>query len=58
MRLLKKLLDFILQLPSGEQVGKSLDTTFVQFYHPMYRISSRVLYSHFKETMIGLGYGK
>ncbi|MEK3720580.1 hypothetical protein [Paenibacillus sp. FSL H8-0034] len=44
--------------PSGKQVGKALSTTFVQFYHPMYRISPNVLYSHFKETMIGLGYGK
>lgn len=41
---------------SGAQIGEALNTLFIDFYHPMYRISPRVLYSYFKETMIGLGY--
>lgn len=41
---------------SGAKIGKALNTTFVDFYHPMYRISPKILYAYFKETMQSLGY--
>lgn len=41
---------------SGTRVGHCLNTTFVDFYHPRYRISPKVLYAYFKETFRSLGY--
>lgn len=41
---------------SGANVGKAMDVHFVDFYHPMYRISPKVLYAYFKETMRALRY--
>lgn len=41
---------------SGALFGRALNTTFIGFYHPQYRISPKVLYSYFKETMQSLGY--
>lgn len=41
---------------SGVLTGKALNTLFIDFYHPMYRISPKVLYAYFKETMQSLGY--
>lgn len=42
--------------PSGACTGKALNTLFIDFYHPQYRISPKVLYAYFKETMQGLGF--
>jgi hypothetical protein len=41
---------------SGALYGKSLNTIFIGFYHPVYRISPKVLYAYFKETMRALGF--
>ncbi|MCL6585559.1 MAG: hypothetical protein K6T72_03430 [Anoxybacillus sp.] len=41
---------------SGANIGQALGTKFLDFYYPMYRISPKVLYAYFKETMIALGY--
>jgi hypothetical protein len=41
---------------SGACYGKALNTIFVDFYHPQYRISPKVLYAYFKETMRELGF--
>ncbi|ANS76115.1 hypothetical protein AWM70_17260 [Paenibacillus yonginensis] len=41
---------------SGALIGKAMNTLFVDFYHPMYRVSPKVLYAYFKETMKSLGY--
>jgi hypothetical protein len=41
---------------SGALIGRHKNTLFVDFYHPMYRISPKVLYAYFKETMKSLGY--
>ncbi|WP_078543531.1 hypothetical protein [Litchfieldia alkalitelluris] len=37
--------------PAGTNYGKALNTTFIDFYHPAYRISPKVLYAYFKETI-------
>ncbi|ARF14911.1 hypothetical protein [Sporosarcina ureae] len=36
---------------SGALYGDALGTRFVEFVHPMYRISPKIMYAHFKETM-------
>lgn len=55
--IVKELLGFeITKCDSGADVGKALNTTFVEFYHPMYRVSPKLLYAYFKETMKTLGY--
>lgn len=41
---------------SGANIGQALGTKFLDFYHPMYRISPKLLYAYFKETMVSLGY--
>lgn len=41
---------------SGAKIGKAVNTTFIDFYHPMYRISPKILYAYFKETMQSLGH--
>lgn len=41
---------------SGANFGQAIGMKFLDFYHPMYRISPKVLYAYFKETMIALGY--
>ncbi|KGX91278.1 hypothetical protein [Pontibacillus marinus] len=39
---------------SGAQIGHALDTIFIDFYHPAYRVSPRLLYPYFKETVQSL----
>lgn len=39
------------QCASGANFGQAIGTKFLDFYHPMYRISPKVLYAYFKETM-------
>lgn len=41
---------------SGANYGKELNTTFLDFYHPTYRVSPRMLYAYLKESMMSLGY--
>jgi hypothetical protein len=41
---------------SGGYYGKALNATFIGFCHPQYRVSPKILYSYFKETMQSLGY--
>lgn len=41
---------------SGTRMGQALGTIFIDFYHPRYRISPKVLYAYFKETFHSLGY--
>lgn len=41
---------------SGASIGQALGTKFIDLYHPMYRISPKLLYAYFKETMVSLGY--
>ena len=43
---------------SGADTGRALDTLFVDFYHPQYRISPKVLYAYFCETMESLGFSE
>lgn len=37
---------------SGALYGDALGTRFVEFMHPMYRVSPKVIYAYFKETML------
>ncbi|PIC58323.1 hypothetical protein CSV80_05685 [Sporosarcina sp. P12(2017)] len=36
---------------SGALYGDALGTRFVEFMHPMYRVSPKIIYAYFKETM-------
>ncbi|WP_144513390.1 hypothetical protein [Bacillus sp. FJAT-22090] len=55
--IVQELLGFeITTCDSGARVGRYNDMLFVEMYHPMYRISPKVFYAYFKETMIALGY--
>lgn len=48
----KEVLDFQTDVcESGALYGDALGTRFVEFPHPMYRISPKIIYAYFKETM-------
>lgn len=36
---------------SGAKAATGLNTTFVDFFHPAYRISPKIMYAYFKETI-------
>ncbi|NLI94065.1 MAG: hypothetical protein GX434_18255 [Peptococcaceae bacterium] len=41
---------------AGTSFGHALGTTFIDFYHPAYMVSPKMLYAYFKEIMQSLGY--
>lgn len=55
--IIQEILEFdSLKCGAGALYGKALNTTFIGFYHPQYRVSPKILYSYFKETMQSLNY--
>lgn len=55
--IIQEILGFeIFTCDSGAKVGKYMDILYVEMYHPMYRISPKMFYAYFKETMIALGF--
>lgn len=55
--IIQEILGFeVTECDSGANIGKYEDRIFIDFNHPMYRISPKLFYAYFKETMQTLGY--
>ncbi|EIM08439.1 hypothetical protein A1A1_00943 [Planococcus antarcticus DSM 14505] len=55
--IIQEILGFdVTEFDSGANIGKYEDRLFIDFNHPMYRISPKLFYAYFKETMQTLGY--